>query len=291
MAKYKTVKRQAEVGERILVTNPILTFGYYEKGDVLTIARSLDKLVATKENGAAVRHDEYEVIVEETREALTIEQASKSIEEIMRKVRREGYAEGFERGREDEREKYGVLTMDKDGNRRDDISEQYAQSCGRGGKTAQERRDRIVERAKMDVLNLMREHSSNAVDTEFIVNREKRTVVLLRKWVSSGYIRAKGIAKCAPNDCFNVRIGKAIALRRALGLEVPVEYLNAPQPTEVRVGDMVEVTLDSGEVEVKPVIQTNEYGRLNVSLPGRMIQFPSDYAKLIDDSRDGDVPQ
>ena len=62
-----------------------------------------------------------------------------------------------------------------------------------------------------------------------------------QKWGWSVFY-ARGIAKAAPDDCFNVHIGKAIALHRALGLEVPDEYLNAPQPTEVRVGDAVRLS-------------------------------------------------
>src|SRR5699024_11680223 len=56
---------------------------------------------------------------------------------------------------------------------------------------------------------------------------------------NTGELFKRGIAKCDPSDCFNVHIGKAIALRRALEVEVPDEYLNTPQPTEVRVGDIV----------------------------------------------------
>lgn len=75
---------------------------------------------------------------------------------------------------------------------------------------------------------------------EFTVNREKRTVVaLLDLAYCPGNIRAKGIAKAAPDDVFNADIGKAIALRRALGLDVPSEYTNAPKPEGVRVGDVV----------------------------------------------------
>src|SRR5699024_4552499 len=77
------------------------------------------------------------------------------------------------------------------------------------------------------------------VREEFIVNKEKRTVVCLLKGSSRPKVYSGGIAKCAPNDCFNVHLGKAIALRRALGLDVPDEYLYAPQPTEVRKGDVV----------------------------------------------------
>lgn len=116
-------------------------------------------------------------------------------------------------------------------------------------KSAQARRDEIVEQAKADVEELSNYGDGVQCETyvftkatcnvEFVVNRDKRTVVALLKGVRTGKVYAKGIAKAAPDDCFNVHIGKVIALRRALGLAVPDEYLNAPQPTEVRVGDVV----------------------------------------------------
>jgi mRNA-degrading endonuclease RelE of RelBE toxin-antitoxin system len=120
-------------------------------------------------------------------------------------------------------------------------------------------RDEIVERAKKDVEEL--EHYGKSTDglrkipgrfghiyyrVKFIVNREKRTVVaLVYEAYASGSIDknvapVRGIAKCAPEDCFNVWLGRAISLRRALGLDVPDEYLNAPQP-EYKVGDRVNV--------------------------------------------------
>lgn len=115
-------------------------------------------------------------------------------------------------------------------------------------KSAQRRRDEIVEQAKRDIEGLKGDDGNYGVrlsihrlkcKADFIVNKEKRTVVVLLRGFSTGEVIDRGIAKCAPNDCFNSHIGKAIALRRALGLEVPAEYLNAPQPTEVRVGDVV----------------------------------------------------
>lgn len=104
-------------------------------------------------------------------------------------------------------------------------------------KSAQARRDEIVEQAKADVAMFCSDLF--APDVEFIVNRKKRTVVALLRGCMSGNVQERGIAKAAPSDCFNVHIGKAIALRRALGSAVPDEYLNAPQPTEIRVGDIV----------------------------------------------------
>ncbi|WP_188068999.1 hypothetical protein [Brevibacillus brevis] len=117
-------------------------------------------------------------------------------------------------------------------------------------KSAQEIRDEVVERAKADVATLKRGEYYKvsdgtefpfSCDAEFIVNREKRTVVCLLRGHNSGKVRAKGIAKCAPDDVFNTHIGRTIALRRALGLDVPTEYTSAPQPESInaQVGDVV----------------------------------------------------
>jgi len=76
-------------------------------------------------------------------------------------------------------------------------------------------------------------------NVKFEVNRDKRTVVALILYNHVNKVRTRGIAKAAPGDVFNASIGRAIALRRALGLPVPTEYTNAPQPTEPRVGDVV----------------------------------------------------
>ncbi len=78
-----------------------------------------------------------------------------------------------------------------------------------------------------------------AVKQEFIVNAEKRTVVCLLKGVESPDVISKGIAKCHPDEVFNADIGKAIALARALEIDVPNEFLNAVQPDEVVVGMVV----------------------------------------------------
>ncbi|MBX0320297.1 hypothetical protein [Shouchella clausii] len=107
----------------------------------------------------------------------------------------------------------------------------------------QARRDEIVEQAKKNVDIFLKrgtdDYPSFMFEAEFIVNKEKRTVDALIKGRNSRHVYTRGIAKCAPGDCFNVHIGMEIALRRALGLPVPDEYLNAPQPTEVRVGDVI----------------------------------------------------
>src|SRR5690606_7062031 len=115
---------------------------------------------------------------------------------------------------------------------------------------------------------------------EFIVNEDKRTIVALLRGKHSSKVRAKGTAKCAPGDCFNVHIGKAIALRRALGLEVPTEYLNAPQPTEVRVGDVVDY--EGYRVTVRPADRLYRYDEGFCAIGS----YVAETGKIIDDSRE-----
>lgn len=104
---------------------------------------------------------------------------------------------------------------------------------------------------------------------EFVVNAEKRTVVALIKFLESGRLVYKGIAKCHPHEVFNEHIGKAIALGRALGLDVS-EFEQAVQPDEVVEGMDVRVignTLDTRIIAnvAKVDINTNtlEYAQIN----------------------------
>lgn len=82
--------------------------------------------------------------------------------------------------------------------------------------------------------------------TDFVVNADKRTVVAIVGYKQHSEEISKGRAKCAPGDVFNEHIGKAIALRRALGLEVPVEYftVEARDCDDLAVGDVVRGDID-----------------------------------------------
>lgn len=87
------------------------------------------------------------------------------------------------------------------------------------------------------------------------VNREKRTVTAVVNTTDSGGNIcnrgfAKGIARCAPDDVFHADIGKAIALRRALGLAVPDEYLRAPKPEKAETGAKVYTASSYGVMTV-----------------------------------------
>jgi hypothetical protein len=168
---------------------------------------------------------------------------------------------------------------------------------------AQARRDEIVEQAKQDIKKIERVGRSYLTpgDTgnytyrhrvfyvEFVVNRKKRTVVALVRDARTGEVRERGKAKCHPNDCFNVHIGKAIALRRALGLDVPDEYLNAPQPTEVRVGDIVKSKRTGRVCKVnrfcEDEIRDTTWGR-PFYIDGVGSWLGTEQVNIIDDSRD-----
>ncbi|MCA0117407.1 hypothetical protein [Bacillus sp. RSS_NA_20] len=262
MTQYKTEIRNAKVGERILITRAEYAWSSYENGDVFTVnSVGISGVMVGTE--PIIWHHEYEVIIGEQTPAPNLDELSYDelvalVEDAMKALRTRSYKLGYDQGRFD--------------------AEIEAP------KSDQQKRDDVVEKAKKDVRGLL--VGDYGTTTEFIVNAEKRTVVALRKLIVRGCIRERGISKCAPNDCFNAHIGKAIALRRALGLEVPSEYLNVPQPTDVRVGDVVnyrnayvlEVVDDSHIPGAKPV-STIRISALQGSGGGYVI---------IDDSRAGE---
>ena len=126
-------------------------------------------------------------------------------------------------------------------------------------------REEIVKEAIADVAELLDKeydeanemgvvlHVGTVVDfalkdrIDFFINKEKR-VVVAKLWIHGSTGLAKdeayattGIARCAPSDVFNEHVGKAIALRRALGLEVPAKYyeVGGIAPKGKQVGDVV----------------------------------------------------
>lgn len=84
---------------------------------------------------------------------------------------------------------------------------------------------------------------------EFVVNEHKRTVVALLRPAYVGRNVDKGIAKCHPNNVFNEHIGKAIALGRALGLDVS-EFEQAVQPTEFEVGQTIKWDVTGSKYDI-----------------------------------------
>ena len=121
-------------------------------------------------------------------------------------------------------------------------------------KSANQQRAELIAKAKEFVGSRKREGTFRQVKkeyyvtekseincvVEFVVNEHKRTVVAIARGAQTNIIHSKGIAKCMPGDVFNADIGQAIALARALQIDIPVEFLKAVQPSEVVVGMKVE---------------------------------------------------
>lgn len=173
--------------------------------------------------------------------------------------------------------------------------------------TPQQRRDEIVEKAKRDVAELFAGRTGYPVTTvdghqrrmnkyahyvDYVIKRDKRTVTAVVKYKDDDSVRVVGRSKCAPDDCFNVHIGKAVALRRALGLEVPSEYTNAPHPTEVRVGDVCRgidargnlLTVTAGER--LEMMDYEGHGRAFKVAGKSGCHFGENQVNIIDDSRE-----
>lgn len=220
MTQYKTEKRKANVGDRILITDKHRNETRYKNGDVFEVTQRKRGYVLS-EKVVNILDYEYEVIVGEFESPpnlyeMSFDELIALNEDVIKALRTRSYKNGYDQGRFDA---------------------EIEAAHGTYEKSDQQKRDEVVEKAKEDVSALIRRYFT--ARTEFIVNTKKRTVVALRKSYRLGYVNERGIAKCAPNDCFNAYIGKAIALRRALGLELPAEYLNVPQSTEICMGDVV----------------------------------------------------
>ncbi|MEC3848600.1 hypothetical protein [Bacillus velezensis] len=232
---FVTEKRPAKVGERVLITKALpMKKQAYEAGDIFEVATANDpftKAVRVFGMPSYIDYREYEVIVNneiknEEADGMKIDLNAMGYDEliahgedVIRAIRLRAYGEGYRQGKFD-------AEMDYTHGQAPIVS-------------AQSRRDEIVEQAKADVERLKETNIRlRTFNISLEVNRKDRSVEAIAKRPKSN--RAfYGIAKAAPDDCFNVHIGKAIAIRRALGLAVPDEYLNAPQPTEVRVGDVI----------------------------------------------------
>lgn len=235
---YNEVKRKAAVGERIKIVNAQMTGGSYKDGDEFTVKESLDNVgVKVVENGAGIWHREYVVLepVETAEPPAELELPEELVQSFALFIRENAAAV----------RKY-----------LDQLEVKPFAPTAPTALAALKRLTRaaVIEQARKDVAELVRiggdiganlpkgtPFHDRFYNVEFNINREKRTVVALVR-IGTGKVHipdAKGIAKCAPGDVFHAEIGKAIALRKALGLTVPTEYTDAPQPDGKREGTVI----------------------------------------------------
>ncbi|MGF0471182.1 hypothetical protein ACQQ6W_16240 [Lysinibacillus fusiformis] len=114
--------------------------------------------------------------------------------------------------------------------------------------TPNQQRAAVIEKAKVFVKNIVGEYDTfrttigkykdQCVRPIFHVNEKKRAITVLIYGAFGKELIFKGLAKCYPGEVFNEHIGKAIALGRALGLDVS-EFEQAVQPTEFTKGQIV----------------------------------------------------
>ncbi|MER2171258.1 MAG: hypothetical protein ABS938_11565 [Psychrobacillus psychrodurans] len=126
-------------------------------------------------------------------------------------------------------------------------------------KSANQQRAELIQSAKEFIDNSIQNYFDFGITTfEFVVNAEKRTVVALERGNRTKTVYKKGIAKCIPGEVFHAGIGKAIALAKALKIDIPVEFLEAIQPDEVVVGHKVRGNYAEENYEV-PAFHSHEH--------------------------------
>lgn len=152
-----------------------------------------------------------------------------------------------------------------------EVFRKFSEKYGGNKPTPNEQRKAVIERAKAFVADAIRDNQSGFVgyehETKTIklhVNKEKRAVTALVYRDYDFALIAKAIAKCAPDDVFNADIGKAIALGRALGLDVS-EFENAVKPTEVVVGMVVETRDTFGKSHIDRIAIIEEFNGMAVA--------------------------
>jgi len=238
--QYREVKRKAAVGERIKVVNAWLTGGLYKNGDVFIVTETHAEHegavigVAERLSAVGIVVGEY-VVLEPVTESIAPSPLSSD----------PLYA-AFRQFVADNADGIRAILPELEAARTDG---HYEITAERGLKFVPTlTRAQVIAKATADVAELLDRNYPLSLgyspsvyfsskdgyfvtnECNFVVNREKRTVVALISIINSRDPERKGIAKCSPADVFHAEIGKAIALRKALGLTVPNEYTDAPQP-------------------------------------------------------------
>lgn len=142
--------------------------------------------------------------------------------------------------------------------------------------------------------------NSTITVSEVILNEKKRTVTVLLKGHITKNVISVGVAKCDPNDTFNIHIGTAIALYRAMKREVPNNLLTVANPTKPEVGDIIAfaettthqlnrykvLTLDESENSKNVQLLIDHAGIDHSKTMIKAYGADFDWAKIVDDSKE-----
>lgn len=253
--QYREVKRKAAVGERIRVVKAGYTMGRYNNGDefvVNHVDRDDDVYVSIEGKDRLICLSEFVVLEPIASSPLTSDPLYAAFRQFvadnadeLRRLLPEIDPPGISVG--------GIVGAPVT----------VADSGAVVARTPKLTRAKVITKATADVAELLRIGNtpftrlpeqgplfSDFFTVRFHVNRTKRTVTTLvyRGLGETRVPDAKFTAKCSPADVFHAEIGKAIALRKALGLTVPTEYTDAPQPDKPRVGARVSDDMGTGVV-------------------------------------------
>lgn len=301
--RFRMVDRKATVGERVIMTKKGFAF---DAGKILTVhkdAHIKDGFIAHVDGSYGTGGGEFRVLEPltsaEPAPLLSDKPAPDQAAELIAKLTTR--VASLEK-------RVAALEfppiIPQDGGQLDAVRAQIVAKL-EAPKSPQEIRDDIVKRAKEDLNELSngygnyifsepRTRIGRICNVEFVVNRDKRKVTAIIRGVNSRKVYAVGRAVCSPDDVFNVHLGRAISLRKALNQPIPPEYFEAPNPTEVRVGDVVEGTSHRGAIG--PVLEIGNDGEENFVIyrndtnPGCISRCWSGVARviIIDDSRESD---
>lgn len=255
--QYREVKRKATVGERIKIVNPIGAVGYGpgDEGTVTEVCGESGAFASMPAGRRGLFHREYVVL-----EPLIHASSPLSADPLYAAFRQFVVANAAEiRAILPELESAVVTNAPLK------ITPHVTPSIAPPIAPKPLSRAQVIAKASADVAELLR--IGRDVDSElaepvdfqgvffsvkFHVNREKRsaTALVFRGTAASTIPEMKFTAKCSPADVFHAEIGKAIALRKALGLTVPSEYTDAPQPEKAH--DYAKVTYANKRYTITP---------------------------------------
>jgi hypothetical protein len=229
--RWREVKRMAKVGECIMIVAPKDTCGDYSNGDVFTVSSvqrdGVDVVQPDHSKLSWMFHDEYRVL-----EPIDAPFFPLPSFPTCSPTPSDGDRIAALEKRVAELEKRPTVNVYDRVLAAEEVREHYEQS------KPFYTREQVIDIAKRDIEILSARRDLHE-EVHFVVNRGKRTIVALIRDPLYKTVLARGVAKCETGDCFNLTLGKCIALYRATCRAVPSYYTNAQQPTEAQVGDVV----------------------------------------------------